>query len=290
MIIMALPIPTGELIGQSITINCTEQEEEDFYLGQSVADLSTEYDLTKGVDITFDGQLHKNVPVEFISDEGAFMIGEAGGHSPLFDKYPFFILLGLDTPSEISIHIGVLELYAKTQGEHTFTITEGSGSGRVMTLSGASRTYSHTAEPRFVLKANKTSELPEITSADAGKVLGITEDGKIAPVEGGGGVVPIDTLPNITLTAEDVTKLQNGESVTFELSEAIDPNKIPQGFIVKAPVSENSAEWYFAGLNSVTLNYGNINVFTFAAIGAAGGSVAHFLVIISGIYGSIELL
>lgn len=106
----------------------------------------------------------------------------------------------------------------------------------------------------------------------------------------GGGVVPINTLPNITLTAEDVTKLQNGESVTFELSEAINPDKIPQGFIVKAPVSENSAEWYVAGLNSVSVNYGEIDVFTFAAIGASLGAVAHFLVNISGIYGSIELL
>lgn len=44
-------------------------------------------------------------------------------------------------------------VYAKTQGNHTFTISEGSGSERVMKLSGASRTYSHTAEPRFVKKA-----------------------------------------------------------------------------------------------------------------------------------------
>ena len=182
---MALPIPTGELLGQQITINCTEQE-DDFYMGQSIVDLSTEYDLTKGVDITFDGQLYKNVPIEFISDEGAFMIGEAGGHSPLFDKYPFVILLGLDTPLEISIHIAGLELYVKTQGERTFVVTEVSSSERVMKLSGASRTYSHTAEPRFVKKADKTNELPEITSADAGKVFGVDEEGKITLVEDGG--------------------------------------------------------------------------------------------------------
>ena len=134
--------------------------------------------------------------------------------------------------------------------------------------------------------------LPSVTAADAGKLVGVTDEGKFGLVEGGGGggVVPIDDLPNITLTVEDVTKLQNGESVTFELSKAIDPNKIPQGVIIKAPVSENSVEWYVAGLNSVMFTYGEINVFTFAAIGASGGSVAHFWVIISGIYGSIESL
>lgn len=48
-----------------------------------------------------------------------------------------------------------LIVYAKTQGNHTFVITEGSGSERMMKLSGASRTYSHTAEPRNVRKAEK---------------------------------------------------------------------------------------------------------------------------------------
>lgn len=43
-------------------------------------------------------------------------------------------------------------------------------------------------KPFFIKKKNIDNRLvPVVTAADAGKVLGVTEDGKIAPVEGGGG-------------------------------------------------------------------------------------------------------
>lgn len=89
---MATPTPTGELIGQQITINCTEQV-DDFYMGRLIVELSTEYDLTKGVNITFDGQLYKNVPVYHEENEGAIVIGEFIDHRPVLNKYPFFIAL-----------------------------------------------------------------------------------------------------------------------------------------------------------------------------------------------------
>lgn len=94
---MALPIPTGESIGQSITINCTEQK-DDFYFDDTAVELTTEYDLTKGVDITFDGQLYKNVPAQIIQDGGneLVLIGEFADDQPILTTYPFFIILKID--------------------------------------------------------------------------------------------------------------------------------------------------------------------------------------------------
>ena len=93
---MDLPAFTGELIGQEMTIDCSEQD-DDFYMGQVSVDLSTEYDFTKGVDITFDGQLYKNVPVaiETIDFDDYLLIGEFVGQQPILNKYPFFISLML---------------------------------------------------------------------------------------------------------------------------------------------------------------------------------------------------
>lgn len=89
--------PTGELIGQQITINSTEQI-GDFYMGQLEVDLSTEYDLTKGVDITFDGQLYKNVSAQFMDDDNDqhIIIGEFTNDGPILTKYPFCIDLIID--------------------------------------------------------------------------------------------------------------------------------------------------------------------------------------------------
>ena len=94
---MALLIPTGELIGQSITINCMEQK-DDLYYGDTAAELTTEYDLTKGVDITFDGQLYKNVPVQIVQNDGddVVIIGEFADHQPILTTYPFFMVLEID--------------------------------------------------------------------------------------------------------------------------------------------------------------------------------------------------
>lgn len=95
---MALPIPTGELIGQEITINCTEQK-DGLYFGDTAAELTTEYDFTKGVDITFDGQLYKNVPAQIVQDgvDEVVIIGEFADHQPILTTYPFFIALDIDS-------------------------------------------------------------------------------------------------------------------------------------------------------------------------------------------------
>lgn len=43
-------------------------------------------------------------------------------------------------------------------------------------------------KPFYIKKKNINNRLvPPVSAADAGKVLGVTEEGKIAPVEGGGG-------------------------------------------------------------------------------------------------------
>lgn len=152
--------PTGELLGQQITIDCDEQI-GDFYTGLLEVDLSTEYDLTKGIDITFDGQLYKNVSVAPIPNTGiqGFVLGEFDLNlNPVLNKYPFFIVLRSNDNTITSFNN--LIFYAKTEGEHTFTISKASGSKRVMTLFGASRTYSHTAEPRNVKFAGGVKDWP----------------------------------------------------------------------------------------------------------------------------------
>lgn len=84
--------PTGKLIGQQITVSC-DIAVDDFYQGPLPADLTTEYDLTKGVNITFDGQLYKNVPAQFvqIGENQSFIIGEFANQQPILTTYPFGI-------------------------------------------------------------------------------------------------------------------------------------------------------------------------------------------------------
>lgn len=105
-----------------------------------------------------------------------------------------------------------LVLFAKTEGEHTFTIFEGSGSERVMKLSGASRTYSHTAEPRNVniaKFANGVKDWPISTSKTT-----IFDDSVICPPSEFNEVI-IEISPYDTEKFSDWIVVVDGETLTY---------------------------------------------------------------------------
>lgn len=126
----------------------------------------------------------------------------------------------------MKMKFSLLLSYAKTEGEHTFTITKANGSRRVMTLSGASRTYSHTAEPRNVKFASSIKDWPikkETTviyddsvtiETDADTILiedysGTEEAFAQLKVEVNGEVLPFDAIEGGYFVENDFTIYMN---------------------------------------------------------------------------------
>ena len=146
--------------------------------------------------------------------------------------------------------------YVKTEGEHTFTIAEGSGSRRVMTLSGASRTYSHTAEPRFVKKAENSgsggSGLPNVTQEDATKLLEVNSSGEweasTYPVSYNEEILYSNTF---TITQEMIDEDQNSVDLS-DTSLASADFSTAENWIVT--INGNEAEYVNRGRGEYNFN------------------------------------
>lgn len=107
------------------------------------------------VDITINNVTYSNLPIEVYEAEGYLecYINIPNGVAPSFDSAP--IAIDIMTSSEES------STYFLTPEEGEYTISmKRSGAKRVMKLHGASRTYSHTAEPRNVKAAEGVKGWP----------------------------------------------------------------------------------------------------------------------------------
>lgn len=85
-------------------------------------------------------------------------------------------------------------------------------------------------KPFYIKKKNIDDRLvPDVSAADAGKVLGVNDDGKVVAVEAGGGF----SIALIDLSAQDIVKVYQGNTVSkstqADTSVAIVILRIPDG-------------------------------------------------------------
>lgn len=71
-------------------------------------------------------------------------------------------------------------------------------------------------------------DIPTPTDADAGKVLGVDEDGKYELVQGGGGYDPdAENKPIAFITAEEFATMLGGTKVTLSVTNYVDTKFLP---------------------------------------------------------------
>lgn len=105
-------------------------------------------------------------------------------------------------------------------------------------------------KPFYIKKKNIDNRLvPEVSAADAGKVLGVTEDGSIAPVEAGGG--------NIEPYAKGILQIK--------LSEDSNPVELPANSVFY--YTENNVMILILDSVILTTEYQNVNAYI---IGTSG--------------------
>lgn len=108
-------------------------------------------------DVLINGITYRNVPTTFLSDYSIIVVGDLDDNDePDLSNYPFSI--GID------IEGNTVQLVVQENGSYTFSVFK--QEQRIMTLSGASRTYSHTAEPRMVKSSQKVEKWPITTSLE----------------------------------------------------------------------------------------------------------------------------
>lgn len=121
-------------------------------------------------------------------------------------------------------------------------------------------------KPFYNKKKNIDDRLvPAVSAADAGKVLGVTEDGKIAAVEGGGGSQLYCHLIRGfgSATSFNYTVLINDDPEEFTLAKLYD-------YLTKIGCTNNKSNWYPQyGDNVQTTGAGSYTIYIMVGVKAS---------------------